>query len=195
MTSPDLNHSLLSSLRCSLVGSNHHPERAAGPDRVHLLRQDGDSDSEHHAVQEVHHRWTQLRYLSACFLADYFWPVWTNWSVVSCWYQRTSSVWGKLGLLMNRWQQLMFTVRLKGLDKFCREKKASLSWNQWSSFSPAANVLVLISTGEPTTAEGVTLDRGRVRNCKPLTVVFYSLSWGGFHQCYIRLLFLLSNAI
>lgn len=123
MTSPDLNHSLLSSLRCSLVGSNHHPERAAGPDRVHLLRQDGDSDSEHHAVQEVHHRWTQLRYRSACFLAAYFWPVWTNCSVVSCWYQRTSSTWGKLDLLMNRWQQLMFTVRLKGLDKFCREKK------------------------------------------------------------------------
>lgn len=67
MTSPELNRSLLSSVRRSLAGSNHHPERAAGPDRVHLLRQDGDSDSEHHAVQEVHHRWTQLRYRFCSF--------------------------------------------------------------------------------------------------------------------------------
>lgn len=50
-----------SSLPSLLVGSDHHAERAAGPDRVHLLRQDGDSDPEHHAVQEVHHRGAHLR--------------------------------------------------------------------------------------------------------------------------------------
>lgn len=107
--------SLLSSARRSLVGSNHHPEWAAGPDRVHLLRQDGDSDSEHHAVQEVHHRWTYLRYLSARCVAACFWPVWTVCLLVSYWYLTTSSVWG------NKWQE-MFTVRLNTLDQFCRKK-------------------------------------------------------------------------
>lgn len=47
---------------CLCAGSNHHPERAARSDRVHLLGQDGNSDPEHHAVQEVHHRRTELRY-------------------------------------------------------------------------------------------------------------------------------------
>lgn len=54
----------------SPAGSNYHTERAARSDRVHLLRQDWNSDTERHAVQKVYHRGTQLRYRSAIFHSD-----------------------------------------------------------------------------------------------------------------------------
>lgn len=49
------------------AGSNHHTEWAAWSDWVHLFRQDRNSDTEHHAVQEVHHCWTELWYWAASF--------------------------------------------------------------------------------------------------------------------------------
>lgn len=60
-------HRFMKSNSRHCVGSNHHPERAARSDRIHLLRQDGNSDTERYGIQEVHHRGTQLWYRAALF--------------------------------------------------------------------------------------------------------------------------------
>ena len=42
-------------------GPHHDAERGARPDRVHLLRQNGDFDAEHYVLQQVLHRRNLLR--------------------------------------------------------------------------------------------------------------------------------------
>ena len=42
-------------------GPHHHAERGAGPDQVHLQRQNRDAHPEHHDLQQVFHKWSILR--------------------------------------------------------------------------------------------------------------------------------------